>query len=173
MPAREQALEAFYGGPVWKAHKSDANATMVDSDNVLLLRLASSGHGLPEHASDQAADGIYGATIYYIGDVDAAQFTDFFDHTLLPRLTAAGVHPIARLVTEESPNNFPRLPVREHDRTFLWLGRWTSVKDHEVFLSRFRSLSGWRDCAPVSVLPALARKPEQLRLIPTKRSPMR
>jgi hypothetical protein len=173
MPARLQALETFYGGPVWKAHKSDANATMLDSDNVMLLRPAAPGQGLSEQAPDQIGHGIYGATIYYIGDVDATQFVDFFDHTLHPRLRAVGVHPIARFVTEESPNNFPRLPIREHDRTFLWLARWSSLKDHNEFFVRFGSLSGWRDSAPVSVLPALARKPEQLRLIPTKRSPMR
>jgi NIPSNAP len=40
MAARAQALEAFYGGPVWAEHRNDANATMIDSDNVLLLRPA-------------------------------------------------------------------------------------------------------------------------------------
>jgi hypothetical protein len=173
MPARQQALEAFYGGPVWKAHKSEANATMVDSDNVLLLRSASHGQGLPLHQPEQTAVGMYGATIYYIGDVDSGQFVDFFDHTVFPLVSAAGVRPIARLVTEELPNNFPRLPVREHDRAFLWLARWTSLKEHGEFLAHFRSLRGWRDSAPASVLPALTRKTEQLRLIPTDRSPMR
>jgi quinol monooxygenase YgiN len=38
MSARKRALEAFYGGPIWKAHSSAANVTMIDSDNVLLLR---------------------------------------------------------------------------------------------------------------------------------------
>src|SRR5215813_2497817 len=37
MPARAQALQGFYGGPVWKKHRETANATMIDSDNVLLL----------------------------------------------------------------------------------------------------------------------------------------
>src|SRR5437762_8078427 len=36
MPSRAQALNNFYGGPVWKAHREAANATMIDSDNVLL-----------------------------------------------------------------------------------------------------------------------------------------
>src|SRR5688500_18059770 len=39
MPARAESLNAFYSGPVWKAHREAANATMIDSDNVLLLRL--------------------------------------------------------------------------------------------------------------------------------------
>jgi hypothetical protein len=40
MPSRARGLEDFYGGPVWKAHREAANATMIDSDNVLLLRPA-------------------------------------------------------------------------------------------------------------------------------------
>nr|WP_244211232.1 NIPSNAP family protein [Amycolatopsis kentuckyensis] len=38
MSERKAALEEFYSGPVWKEHRSAANATMIDSDNVLLLR---------------------------------------------------------------------------------------------------------------------------------------
>ena len=38
MPSRALALKEFYGGPVWKAHREAANTTMIDSDNVLLLR---------------------------------------------------------------------------------------------------------------------------------------
>ncbi|MEV6155989.1 NIPSNAP family protein [Nonomuraea sp. NPDC052129] len=38
MEARRAALTAFYGGPIWKANRDAANATMIDSDNVLLLR---------------------------------------------------------------------------------------------------------------------------------------
>src|SRR5688572_27291231 len=45
MEAREQSLNAFYSGPVWKAHRDAANATMIDSDNVLLLRLAHPNSG--------------------------------------------------------------------------------------------------------------------------------
>ncbi len=38
MPSRLEALRAFYEGPVWARHKDAANATMISSDNVLLLR---------------------------------------------------------------------------------------------------------------------------------------
>jgi hypothetical protein len=40
MTSRAKALNDFYSGPVWKAHREAANATMIDSDNVLLLRPA-------------------------------------------------------------------------------------------------------------------------------------
>src|SRR5262245_38824140 len=38
MPARATALNGFYFGPIWQSHREAANATMVDSDNVLLLK---------------------------------------------------------------------------------------------------------------------------------------
>jgi NIPSNAP len=48
MTSRAKALQDFYGGPVWKAHREAANPTMIDSDNVLLLRpaLPTSGFSL-------------------------------------------------------------------------------------------------------------------------------
>src|SRR5215470_13087736 len=51
MSAREQSLNVFYSGPVWRQHRDAANATMIDSDNVLLLRLAhpTSGFSLNGH----------------------------------------------------------------------------------------------------------------------------
>src|SRR5690348_6640492 len=51
MPARAKALAAFYGGPVWKQHAAAANATMIDSDNVLLLRPATASAGFPACAA--------------------------------------------------------------------------------------------------------------------------
>lgn len=38
MKGKAEGLKAFYTGPVWKAHLEAANATMINSDNVLLLR---------------------------------------------------------------------------------------------------------------------------------------
>jgi hypothetical protein len=46
MDRRLTGLEAFYGGPDWAEHRSAANATMVDVDDVLLLRPPEGGAGL-------------------------------------------------------------------------------------------------------------------------------
>ncbi len=40
MESRRNALAAFYDGPIWGAHKAKANDTMLDSDDVLLLKPA-------------------------------------------------------------------------------------------------------------------------------------
>jgi hypothetical protein len=173
MPTRQHALETFYSGPVWMAHKKEANATMVDSDNVLLLRALSSPPEFRGGATTASgSNAVYGITIHYLGTVDAGQFAEFFDRIILPHLNAAGIHPIATLTTNEVPNNFPRLPVREHDRIFLWMARWLSEPDYESFSMQFKAWSGWRDTAAETVLPALMRKPERLRLKPTLRSPL-
>ncbi|MEO5718730.1 MAG: NIPSNAP family protein, partial [Chthoniobacterales bacterium] len=54
MTTRAPALQEFYGGPVWRAHRETANETMIDSDNVLLLRPAHPGSGFSlEHLKRQ------------------------------------------------------------------------------------------------------------------------
>ncbi len=47
MTARHESLTAFYEGPVWARHREVANATMVDSDNVMLLRAVTRDDALP------------------------------------------------------------------------------------------------------------------------------
>src|SRR5437867_3671218 len=54
MDARAVQLQDFYGGPVWKAHRDAANATIIDSDNVLLLRPASQTSGFQLERASRA-----------------------------------------------------------------------------------------------------------------------
>jgi hypothetical protein len=170
MSVRRQALEAFYGGPIWHTYGAAANATMIDSDNVLLLRPASTGQGFAELSAKNAVAGaVFAADIYYLDSAPVAQFSQFFDRILAPVITAAGGQVVARLTAEESRND-SRLPVREHDRTYVCISRWAHPEAHEMFVRHYAGLSGWRDSAPEVILPALMRKPERLRLEPTERS---
>src|SRR5205814_5254519 len=91
MTSRAKALQDFYGGPVWKAHREAANATMIDSDNVLLLRPArpTSGFSLensnrPPVGSEEVPTSLVVATIYYFADPVTPDFINFFEHTLRP-----------------------------------------------------------------------------------------
>ena len=169
MPRRAAALEAFYGGPVWKEYRQAANATMVDSDNVLLLKPAGSDRSvfLPSQAD---RPGVYCASIYYLNGTDPDAFARFFESIMVPWLSQHHVRPVAKLVSEGEPNNFPKLPVREREKVFLWLARWKDQDALSEFLLAYDRWSGWRDHAPVEVLPALMCKPEVIRLVPTTRS---
>jgi hypothetical protein len=73
MASRAQALQDFYGGPVWKAHREAANASMVDSDNVLLLRPALPTSAFSREGRHRPAPGakavpkeLMVATVYYL-----------------------------------------------------------------------------------------------------------
>jgi hypothetical protein len=91
MTSRAKALSDFYGGPVWKTHREAANATMIDSDNVLLLRpaLQTSGFSLedmkrPPVGSDEVPASLIVVTIYYFERSVPCDFINFFEGTLKP-----------------------------------------------------------------------------------------
>jgi quinol monooxygenase YgiN len=180
MPSRARALAAFYGGPVWKAHSAQANATMIDSDNVLLLRPATarSGFPAPEAARLPAGRAAAGTsrvlvTIYHRDQPFDQAFADFFDRQVRPALIEAGATPLACLQTEPAENTFPALPVRTGENVFVWLARFPSQAHLDSHLRQLASSAGWRD----RVLPALSEMttslPQPLRLAPTARSLLR
>src|SRR5688572_21857985 len=91
MEARAESLNAFYSGPVWKAHREAANATMIDSDNVLLLRLSQGACGFtfdrtnrPPLGSRAKQDGFVTATIYYFDAPVDSEFINTFENTIKP-----------------------------------------------------------------------------------------
>ncbi|WP_329379941.1 NIPSNAP family protein [Streptomyces sp. NBC_01351] len=110
MAARKRALHAFYDGPVWQAHRDAANATMLDSDDVLLLR----GPGFPAPETP----GPVVVTICH--PLDTAAFADHFEQHLRPALAAAGAPPLAVHRSEHAENTFPALPVRTGEDVLLW-----------------------------------------------------
>jgi hypothetical protein len=164
MAARAAALTSFYDGSVWQAHRDAANATMVDSDNVLLLRPVGDARCLA--ATPAPNRGIVTAHIHYLNRTEPRLFADFFEQRLIPHLAALGAEPFATLVTEPSVNSFPRLPVREGEPVFVWLARHADEAAAERVEAHLAHLSAWRDGAPEAALPALMRKPERLRLAP-------
>jgi quinol monooxygenase YgiN len=113
MDARRRALEAFYGGPVWAAHRDAANATMLDSDDVLLLHGAGKTPVLlPSHPDRDAPiprDSVADVSIFALGDKGEGEFARVAER-------ADGL--VATFATERSANNFPRLPVRS-DNVFV------------------------------------------------------
>jgi hypothetical protein len=161
MVQRGMALRAFYGGSVWQAHRTEANATMIDSDNVLLLRRRAGSVGA------LAPQGLVTVWIHYLGKTAPDAFGRFFEDRLTTLLVADGAIPIWTLETEAAPNSFPPLPVREGERVFVWFARWPDRAALDRFDRLWRARSGWRDTVPADLLPALMRKPERLLLAPT------
>jgi len=167
MAARKTALEAFYYGPVWKAHRTEANGMIVDSDNVMLLRPMTGAVG----PGALGGKGVVRAAIYRLRDVDPVAFATFFTNRMQPVIEAAGAHVAATLATNTAENNFPRLPVREHDPVLLWIAHFPDEAAERAFSHRWAAASGWRDGIADALLPALMQKPEVLRLTPSIQVP--
>ncbi|MFF4322956.1 NIPSNAP family protein [Streptomyces sp. NPDC001568] len=110
MEARERVLQAFYGGPVWQAHRERANTTMIDSHDVLLLR----GPGF----AAQNSTGPVVATICH--PLEPMAFADHFEQHLRPALAAAGTPAQAVHRSEHAENTFPALPIRADADVLLW-----------------------------------------------------
>ncbi|HKE43249.1 MAG TPA: NIPSNAP family protein [Steroidobacteraceae bacterium] len=179
MPTRARALTEFYGGPVWHAHREAANATMVDSDNVLLLRPARPGTAFRLTAATHPAldartisAGLVLATIYYLRPSAVAEFGGWFEESLRPVLRDAGVAPIATFVSETSPNNFPRLPVREGESVFVWFACFADTPVYERSMSLLAKSAEWREQS-TQLAARLRNVPEVHRLSPATRSLLR
>ena len=177
MPSRAQALKDFYGGPVWKAHREAANATMIDSDNVLLLHPAMPISGFSFGNKERAPVGaketqgeLVVATIYYFDAPVDADFVEFFEKAVKPDVTDSGATVLASLVTEDSENTFPALPVREGENVFAWFARFNDAAACERHITALTQSRRWRDEISKELARRLKREPEILKLSPTTRS---
>jgi len=124
MEGRRRSLEAFYFGPVWQAHRGAANETMIDSDDVLLLKLLGDDPGfqLGERAPTGAAGPGPGRVLAGVHTLNGPDdpLPGRFRREVIPSVRDAGAASIAVLVTDSSPNTFPRLPVREAEQVLVW-----------------------------------------------------
>ena len=171
MAARAKSLEAFYSGPAWQAHRNTANATMVDSDNVLLLHPTTPAAGFPATAGRD--DGLVIAEIRYLDPAKAAAFQAFAAERIIPRMQAAGARVLGTFATEASPNSFPKLPIREDETVHVTFLGFSGEAAHRAWQAALAVGPDWRDGAPEALLGEFSRKPEVIRLAPTKRSRLR
>lgn len=154
MEQRRQALERFYDGPVWARHRDAANATMIDSDDVHLLRAINPQGGFK--LSDLLRYPGHDYTLL-VSELRFPEMVGNYHLWLRLFLRKAGADPIASLATLPAENNFPRLPV------------WQNRTVHVAVL---------RSGAPVPAMPADLRRwlrgePEAIRLTPTQKSLLR
>lgn len=156
METRERGLNAFYFGPVWQAHRDEANPLLLDNDNVLLLKPLTPDLAfvdIDRSEPPEPADLVV-ATILYLWKDPAEGFGQLF----VERVAAAGLPTLGIYVPETSENTFPRLPVRQHEKVLVWFTR----ADHQAWLA-----------ADPDIADAQERPAQVLRLDPTPRSRLR
>jgi NIPSNAP len=122
MESRRRGLTSFYGGAVWGQHRSAANATMIDSDDVLLLTPATSA-GFAPSGRTASFDGApvasprdYRTITYRLArpapreDIEAVR----------NRLARTPGWSLAMYLTSlDAVNDFPALAVRENEHVIV------------------------------------------------------
>ncbi|HSX92258.1 MAG TPA: NIPSNAP family protein [Hydrogenophaga sp.] len=173
MASRARGLAAFYGGPVWQEHRDAANATMIDSDDVLLLRPAWPGSGIPMQGRHRAPAtegptprGVLSARVLPLREPASAELLRHCRETLTPCLHGGGADVLGWYVTEHAPNNFPRLPVREGAPVLVVF----AVFADPAALEAFERSGAWSRAWQGEPSDWLAGAPQCLRLQPTTRS---
>ncbi len=175
MSARPAALAGFYDGPVWRAHREQANATMLDSDDVLLLRPLQGLdlRGLQRPVLGAAPPGgLLVASVCAVSPDTATELATDFETRLRPSLEAHGARVLATYLSETARNNFPRLPVREDEHVFVWFAAFADAAAHARHLAAL-AVDPVADAVFQAWQLRLEAPPQTLRLTPTPRSLLR
>lgn len=164
LDARTRALRDFYEGSTWSKFADQANLTMVNSDDVLLLRPAGDLPFLDNIASN---GGIVEIATCSLPPGAETGFLSFFEESIRPSLECTGGRLSVPLVTEKRSNPFPRLPVREGEPVFVWLVAYETAAAWAWAQDQLAASNEWRGI----VLPGLQkfcwRQPHIARLAAT------
>jgi len=159
MESRAVALDGFYSSALWRAHRSAANATMVDTDDVLMLKPHSGDIAPKDRAPIGARElpqSVFAVATYRVAPGEDAAFAQVWLSDLGPLVRDAQGAVVATLVSDTRPNSYPRLPVREGETVFVALMRFERLPDLALFHAA-------GSVAPLNVM----------RLQPTARSALR
>jgi hypothetical protein len=181
MAAREQALTAFYiKGDAWRQHGETARSKMIDSSDALLLHpvrpdaafaLARAEHRPP--IESELPRGIVLATIHSLRAPADADLVSFFEGVVAPALIEAGARVLGLLATEHSPNNFPRLPLREGENVLISYLGFSDLEAYHDYMIALGRDPRWRTTIYPDLVRRLQTRPQILRLAPTSRSQLR
>jgi hypothetical protein len=180
MDARKSALTAFYDGPVWAAWRAAANATMISSDDVLLLKPAWPGAGFDlaglqrsdlsdrqKPSGDSRLKDIVVIRIHHLQPGMEAAFAKAFEADAIPLLKAFGADLLGGFATEHAENSFPRLSVRSGENVFIGVTEFDSVEAHARHEAALAGSPEWRALLQAA---GPAAPTETLRLSPTSQS---
>jgi hypothetical protein len=173
MATRKLALRAFYNSALWLKHRAECNATIMDSDNVLLLRLHAGDTLREDRAAIDATAiprAVFALDTYF--PEDEAKFAAAFETHAMGTLSAVDAAPLASFVTEHAENNYKRLPIRAGETVFVTLTRFASQAAHKRARAALAASPDWakaqRKLAQLCIQPS-----EHRRLQATPRSSLR
>jgi hypothetical protein len=162
MAARRFALDAFYTGPVWKEHGPTANNTMLDSDDVLLLRPTRPPHP-PLPPGPVGTRVLVNVSLHEPGHGTC----EWLAAEAQPVLESVLGTAVATWRTEPAANTFPALPVRD-DHAFVWAATFAAQLEQDRALGDLDESRDWQLIQ--AAMSQRVASTTALRLAPTLRS---
>ena len=177
MVARQRGLEGFYGGPAWRANSAAANATMIDSDDVLLLRPLFPGGaviapGPRPSIGARAPESLVAVTIWSLERALDDEVRTHFRERVDAALVEVGSQAVALLETEDAVNTFPGLPVREGEHVVVRIARFDELEAFEAHQQLLVDSPAWAEIA-AGIVDRGGDSGTTLRLAPASRSLLR
>lgn len=184
MQARFRGLSGFYGGPFWQAHRSRANAMMLEHHNVHLLRplgpIAALTGGLS--LEDRAAEppgafpqdaGLVAVDFYRTqpGTLDRA--IGLFEQRLRPALVKQGQQVLGHFVAELTPNDYPRLPIIQDADLLVVLSAYPDPEHYASMRTQGSTRDTWGTALQGQTHAPLAADVSTVLLRPTAKSLIR
>lgn len=174
MRARRRALADFYLGPVWGRHRDAANATMLDSDDVLLLRPTSpprpaANPAGPRPGVGARATGEEWVVVEVYEHPADERITDWLTRDVHPLLETALGAAVGTLRSAGVRNDFTRLPVRDDANVFAWIATFEDEAHYRRSAARLRADPHWCHEVEPRLAATLTRR-QHLDLRPTARS---
>jgi hypothetical protein len=181
MPSRERALTSFYmHGEAWQQYSEIARSMMIDSSDALLLHPARPDTAFALESAErrqpldsQLSPGIVMAMICCLPGPDDTEFLEFTQGVVEPILVEAGGSVLGVFATEHSPNNFPRLPLREGENVFIPFLGFGDIAAYYRYMTALGKNPEWQKEIYPALVKRLQTRPQILRLAPTSRSQLR
>ena len=138
MQARGQFLNDFYiNSSSWKEFGPGANAMMINSDNVYLLRPLTKGNTAAMQSESVNSHFLQTGNNITVIDLYVCNSTldktiDLFNTSYLPFLTTLHMEDISLWVSEMTANDFPRLPVFQDKNLLVTISNYKNEKEYQA-----------------------------------------
>ena len=181
MAARLRGLQRFYGGAFWLAHRDEANAMLLDHENVHLLRplepiATLTGSATPAARASEPVGtlashtGVVAVDFYRATPAALEGMVHRFERSVRPALVADGHQVLGHFVAELGRNDYPRLPVIQDPSLLVVM---TAYRDRELCAQRRRDWTARGPAAGGGLGSLLTAEVATLYLRPTLRSLIR
>ena len=141
MTTRNKALNEFYHGETWKQHRSEANAMIVNNDNVYLLKPVNVKDSTNEVSFNTNWFGQQKAIVvidFYTSNTKRDKLIEFIRKQYNPILQDSHISRTSFWMSETATNDFPGLPVFQDKNLLVQI---TLYKDQLEYQTKMKTVN--------------------------------